>query len=204
MFLEIELDKVKVNEQGHTLKEVKALRSSDKTRDKRFFKDAITYVYYTYNKNSIFKNLLPDQRAKKVCEVFLPKRKPTDFESNVRVKDVIVLYNELSKSFKETIREKILSDIQDMMEKVANVPLTKVQRVKRTVNVEFFCDQCSAKHTQDVTIDTRLTIDNTAEKYQALDMVEKLLARESDVMKKIKEEEVDKKKNIEIKRMFDN
>lgn len=204
MFLELVEGEVIVNEQGMDHPAVKKLYASDKKKGKPAFKKAMKFIYYVYHKDSIYRNYLPHKRELKVIEVMFPGAHVNEFIRDPKIKAVISAYVDANYTFKEKIYKRLLKDIEDMMEKVSKVPLTKTTRVKQARDVSFFCKECKKEITQNIEVNANLVIDNSEEKLKAMDVLEKLLNRETILKKQLKEEEQNLKIAKSAGYLFDN
>jgi valyl-tRNA synthetase len=189
-----------MSEQGMTLPESKAIWNMDKHKGKPFFNRIITYTFYVYNKDSIYRNLNPSQREEKVMSVYFPEVRNRSMEDD-RVKAFIKAYNYLTKSSKERIRDTMLKDLEEMALKLSNIKFTKQKKVNQPVFVH--CPHCQKDVTVDV--DMKIDIDNTEEKLKAMKVIEEIMKREEEIKKKIDQERLaEKGRETVTQRMFDN
>lgn len=203
MFLELAEGEVKVTEQGKALKEVQELRKSDRTKNKQAFKKWLRFIYFSYDKKSIYRNYLPNEREKAVKDALFPDDTLHYFTRNPKLQNVAKLLVELSYTFKEKLYRKLLIDIEDMLERVSDVQMTRTVRITAPKEIEFYSETLKGQVKERVNIDTRIIVDNSEEKFKALELLEKLLKKEEILKDKLKAEEIELRTDGSQKRMFD-
>jgi len=117
--------KIEVTKEGMQLPEILALYKTDKREGKSFFKKCITYIFYVYNPEGIYKNLLPRIKRKKVCDTYLAGEDWKGFEENKHVQEVIKTYVELQTLPSERLLIGTITSIDGMLERMNKIPLTK-------------------------------------------------------------------------------
>ena len=203
MFLELVDGEIIVSEQGLSLKEVQALKKSDRHPGKPSYKKWLRFIYFAYHKKSIYRNYLPREREKKVKEALFPDEKLAYFLSNTKVQTVAKVLIELSYTFKEKLYRTLLGDIEDMMERVSKVEMTRTARITAPKKLKFYSESLKTNVEEVVNIDTRLVVDNSEEKFKALELLEKLLKKEEILKDKLKQEEIELRTEQGQKRLFD-
>lgn len=205
MYITIVEGKAKLSEQGKALPVVKRVHRIDRTKGKRAFESWMRFVYYAYDKESIYKNYLPKEREKKVVESIFPDRNVTYFKTLAGMKALIDDYIERSYTFKELLYRRLLGDVEEMLERLSKIELTKSVRVKATRDVTFYSPTEKKEITEHVPIDVVVKVDNSEEKIKAMDTLDKLLKREVVLKKALKEEQIEADlEKASQKRMFDN
>jgi len=199
-FLYLEGDIVKINDQAMTLPEVKRVYSMDKHKGKPFFNRVITYIYYMYHRDSIYRNLDEPVRRNKIRNVYFPEIRKPYFWEDERIKAMVDVYNFLAKSRKERIFDTMLKDLEDMMDHLATIKFQKTIDETHTVFVK-----CPAKG-EEIPVDVKVkkVIDNSQEKLKAMKLIEEALEREETLRKKIEKERLlEAAGGQSMRRMFD-
>jgi hypothetical protein len=182
--------RVDITKEGMQLPEVIALYKTDKTRDsKSFFKKCITYIYYTYNPDGMFKNILPSLKRKKVCETFLKGTDWKELEDNRLIQDVIRIYIDYCTTPTEKLIFGVIRRIDELLQRLDNIPLT------RKIKIEIEHD--GTKHTQMV------DVDNSEESARTLKLAKELIEYQELLKKKLKTEKDESKKKEEDKYLFE-
>ncbi len=194
--LKLENETVILITEAETLPQVKRFRAKIMQR-KKFFDESIRYMFYMHSRKSVFRDMPPQQRQKKIFETFFPERKLTEFENSKGFKEFKEFYLEFTKSYKERMYENHLADIEQMAINISKIEFTKKKKIVRTIKVKV------GKDWFDVDIDTELNVDNTSEKLAAMDLMTKLIEKEEFLRKKIDEEYIKKSKKAEERRLFD-
>lgn len=204
MFIEIIEGKAVISEQGLAQPYVQKVYKLDKTRGKKVFDMWMRFVYFSYSKDSIYRNYLPKEREINVVNALFPDKTVTYFKKITGMGILIERYIDLNYTFKEKLYRRLLHDIEEMQESTSLVPLTKTVRVKEKKEVTFFSIVEEQEVTEIVMFDIRITIDNSVKKLIAIDTLEKLLIREGILKKKLKEEQIEMSTAKQQKRrMFD-
>jgi len=204
MFIEIKDGKAVVSEQGMGIPIVKKVYNRDKSSGKISFEKWMRFVFHSYDKNSIYKNYLPQEREKKVVENLFPDKKVNYFKTIPGMLALIEFYIESSYSFKELLYRRLLKDVEEMMDRLSKIELTRVTRVKGRRDVTFFSKTEKKEVTETIDIDVRLSIDNSEEKIKAMDILDKLLKREITLKKALMEEQIQEDlKKQSANRLFD-
>ena len=205
MFIEIIEGKARLSEQGIALQGVQKLKKIDKTKGKASFAMWLRFIYFTCDKDSIYRNYLPEERKKKVVEMLFTDKSVTYFEKIAGLKAVVDIYVEQSYTFKELLYRRLLSDIEVMLDLLSKVELTRSARVTGKRDVTFFSETEGKEVTENVHVDVMVKLDNSEEKIKAMDTLDKLLKREVVLKKALREEQVEADlKKASDKRLFDN
>jgi hypothetical protein len=204
MFISIIEGKAKVSKEGLAIPIVKKVYSRDKSTGKASFERWMRFIYYAYDKNSLYRNYLPQEREKKVVEMLFPDKTVTYFKTLPGMKELIEFYIESSYSFKELLYRRLLNDVEVMMDRLSKIELTKTTRVKGQRDVTFFSKTEKKEVTETLDLNVRVTIDNSEEKIKAMDTLDKLLKREVTLKKALKAEAIeDELKKASERRLFD-
>ena len=205
MFIEIIEGKARLTEQGIALPAAQKLKKIDKTKGKASFEMWLRFIYFTYDKESIYKNYLQQESKIKVVEMLFPEKSITYFEKIAGLKAVVAIYVEMTYTFKELLYRRLLSDIESMLDRLSKVELTRSSRVKGQRDITFFSEKEGKEVTENVHVDVMVKLDNSDEKIKAMDTLDKLLKREVVLKKALKEEQIEADlKKASDKRLFDN
>lgn len=205
MFIGIKDGIAVCNEQGMGLPLVRKLYMRDKTRHKKSFETWMRFIYYAYDKDSIYRNYLPKEREKKVVEMLFPDRTVTYFKQIAGLQAVVDLYVEMSYTFKELLYRRLLADVEVMLDRVSKIELTKTARVQGARDITFYSKELKKEITEMIDLDVRVSLDNSDEKIKAMDTLDKLLKRENILKRALKEEQIEADlKKASDKRLFDN
>ena len=182
-FLYLENDVVKISEQAMALPESKAVWNMDKHKGKPFFNNVITFTFYMYHPESIYRNLDSRMRKSKIIKVHFPGLR-YEIDQDQRVKDFIDTFNMLSKTQKERILDTMIKDLEDMMDHLA-----KIEFQKRIDEVHTVFVKCPAKG-EEIPVDVKVkkVVDNSQEKMKAMKLIEDAMEREEALRKKVEKE----------------
>lgn len=204
MFIEIKDGKAVVSQDGLAIPLVKRVYARDKVKGKASFEMWMRFIYYAYNKESIYRNYLPKEREQKVVEALFPDKSVTYFKSLAGMKALIDFYIESTYTFKELLYRRLLHDVEEMMDKLSKIELTKTVRLKRDIDVTFFSKTEKKEVTENIKVDMRISVDNSEEKIKAMDTLDKLLKREVILKKALKEEQIEAElQKASARRQFD-
>ena len=204
MFISIKDGKAIVSQDGLALPLVRKVYSRDKVKGKASFETWMRFIYYSYNKESIYRNYLPKEREKKVVEALFPDRKVSYFKNIPGMKALMDFYIESTYTFKELLYRRLLNDVEQMMDRLSKVELNKTVRLKQSRDITFFSKTEKKEVTETIDIDMRISVDNSEEKIKAMDTLDKLLKREVILKKALKEEQIEAElTKAKAQRMFD-
>lgn len=191
---------IEVTKEGMQLPPVKHLWNKDKTKDRMFFHNAITFIYWAYTADSIFSNMLETARYQKVALLYCNEDDHTKFTENPRVKAVIDLYVELSYSALEHSSMKLRKDLEAIHRKLDDIPFEREAKIDVEVMIPIAKDK--PEELVPHTIRTTMMIDNSEEKIKVINMVDKLYTLEDRISTRLKKERKEKKKT-EGRALFD-
>ena len=184
-FLYIKDGVVLPTEEGKTIPQLKALYNADKTESKRFYNDALTYIYFVYKKEGVYDDMYESMRKKTVINRHLPKREEKQFEENKRVRELIQEYLDRQLTKNERLLYKLEKDIDNLLERISSIPYTK--------NVKATVPHLNEKGEQ-VMVSAIIEIDNSEEKDKSIRLAEKLVDYGDKLRNKILKEKVEKRK----------
>jgi len=185
-FLTLNNGKVEFTEEGKTLPAVIELYNRDKHVNKRFVEDTATYIFYTYKREGVYQNKLPQSKKQYVINKHLPDRKVDDFEKNITVKALIDLYIELEFTPLEQLYEGLKRDIEDLLKRVSNIEYEKKILVEWDSEVEGG----ETRHFKQWVL-----MDNSAEKEKAMNLAIKLVDFDEKLKVKVYKENKEKRKS---------
>lgn len=180
-----------INNKVFIIKEAEFLPEYVSLCKKKFKEEALTFIYYMYNENSVYKELLPSQRRKYVSERHLQGYSVEEIEKDEDVQKFIDIYNEIQLSREERLRQKVQEDMDDLLDRLSNIKFSK------TVIVNVEVEEKGSTVTKKVSVE----IDNSKEKGEALKLAETLieLSKKLEIMVK---GQTNKKKEQKI-RLYD-
>ena len=185
-FLTLNNGKVEFTEEGKTLPAVIELYNRDKHVNKRFVEDTATYIFYTYKREGVYQNKLPQSKKQYVINKHLPDRKVDDFEKNITVKALIDLYIELEFTPLEQLYEGLKRDIEDLLKRVSNIEYEKKILVEWDSEVEGG----ETRHFKQWVL-----MDNSVEKEKAMNLAIKLVDFDEKLKVKVYKENKEKRKS---------
>ncbi len=191
-FLYIEEGIVRATEEGMAIPVVNTLFKSDKTEKKKYFYDCLKYIFFTYKKDGVYKDMMLQHRKKMVINRHFESRKENDFESNVRVQSVIEEYMQRQHTKMERFYYKLELDIEKLLERIHDIPYVK--KVKAKVPYE--------KDREEIFVMAEIEIENYDEKSKAMMLADKLVDYEEKLRSKILKEKTQNKKKDQT-RLFD-
>ena len=193
LYYDIKTHTVKAGEALLTVSEFRELNNKDKVTQKKWFNDVITFIFFVYSKSkeNPYKNLPSKEAAILTLEqkMVVENRKLKDFLEHDKVKACIIAYNKLIKTRTERIRDDLLQEMDETIDRLRKLP--QQRRLKVTVEIE------SEPGTgMFVPKEVTALFDNWEEKMKSYKMIkemndlrlqyEKDLVRESSVMEKNK------------------
>jgi len=136
-FLSVKENVVVCSEDAMLIPEVQVVYNNDKQKDKSYFQDVITAIYYIFKPNGPYWNKPLSERIEIVNEDFLR----TKWDTLSKKDGVIELrdcYIDLCQTMAEKLEESLKSDISELLKALNSVPST----VKRTIeqHAEVLCD----------------------------------------------------------------
>lgn len=198
-----ELDKVVIADEAMGFDEVKKIYRKDRRNEsKPYFNKVITYIYHAYATVHGLSNIFPAERKKRVCNAYFNGEDvASQLENDADVVALIDLYKKDSGTITERFYEGLKPQMEDLLNHINSIPMTRKQRVKKKINVEFIDTNGNQQH-QEVDINVMIEIDNSEEKLKAFNTADKLIDLEQKMKVKVIQERKDKKKNT--RRMFDH
>lgn len=175
MIFEVVDGKIGVIEEAKNLKEVKALWDYDRTRSKLSYNKYITYIFYVYREDGIYKNLFLATRKRQTCVNQL-KIKETEWEqieAIAEVQGLITWYLQHSLNKEEQLLVALDKDIDDYLQYLKNIKYIKFERI-----VE--------KDSDGVENIIRRDIDNSVEKMRAIKNSKDLIIYRNELKKLVK------------------
>jgi hypothetical protein len=175
--------KVELLPEAMTLPEVKVLWDEDKTRGKQYFHLYITYIFFVYRIDGIYKNMYLTSRKRQACVNQL--KKPEDYwqeiESKPTVAALIKWYNDNSKTKEEQLLEALDEDIDKYIEYLKNIPYARQVRVEE-------------KQGDGEIVVSYKSSDNSDEKMKAIRNSKDLILYRKELKKMVKDSGVNKKR----------
>jgi len=89
-----------------------------------------------YSRKSVFRQMPPNERKKKIFETFFPKRKDDEFDNSKGFTEFVEWYLDFTKSYKEKMYENHLADIEQMAINISKISFQKKKKIVRTVKVK--------------------------------------------------------------------
>ena len=131
-FLVLRDNKVRCTEEGFTLKEVKKVWNNDKTgKEKKYFNDVITAIFYIYKPRGVFWNKSVQERIEKVDRDYLPNSKWAELYKRDGVEELVKIFIELSYTINEIMIEKVKSRAVEFISYLYDIPLSIKKKIKR-------------------------------------------------------------------------
>ena len=185
---------VRITKEGKPDKAFNDLYISDRREGKPFFKDAITYIYFVYDRDSIYKNLSLDDRKLLVCSNFIKDKKKDHiyFEKNKKISACIKRYIECLFTATDRLYIKLQDDIDKYITYLSEIPYSITKVIE--VNVSL----------SDGTIQREkvsVEISNTNEKVTAIKASSNLVEYKKSLEDLIKNEELSDSQDL--RRIFD-
>lgn len=198
-FLYLEKGKVRCSEEGFTLPEVRKIWNADKTgKEKTYFNDVITGIYYIYKPRGIFWNRPIEERIEKVNQSYLRNSTWQVIIGRDGVQALVDIYRDLSLTVNERIMEGLKNDFKELSKVMEKTPLMIKFKVSKTIEYQ---DPDGKIRT--VEIDRDIEIANTQrkqEQYESWLTLSKMLKQ---IEENLKVEETERQREEAEKRMFD-
>jgi len=191
LYFDKEKRKVSITPVGLEVKEFKNLFNSDKTKEKTYFQDCITFIYYCFAKKthddngSIYINYPLQERMETVVDDHIDSRKTVKgFLKDNKLQLAIDKYNRITKTPMERNLEDLYEDMANSIKRLKNIP--EVRKEKITVEVTIPPSDKERIEKLDVPIE----VDNTNEKIRSYKMINEILELEEKYKEKMKKEDV--------------
>lgn len=185
-FLDINEDdgKIIISKEGMQLASVKALYNTDKNAGKTFFKKCMTYIFYVYNPEGIYKNKLLSIKRKEVCEKYLDGEEWDKYDGNKKLQDVVIDYLDLCLTPTEQLVIKFNKEIDNILQRLSEIPNT------REMIFDFDVDGRTEKK--------KIIADNSKEKKEAIEIGIKLLDYQKLLKEKVKVDKDEKQRKSDL------
>lgn len=180
---------VKITDQGLRETPFIDMYKSDRTKDKRKFHDAITFLYFMYSRESIFRNRMPYQR--KIAILTDRLQQDADYY------DKKLLKTEGFKECEEFYKKDQLSESEwayEMWKEDVEQYITYLRAIPYTIKTKQKKDG--------VLVDVEQ--DNSSVKMPAVKHYKELIQLEAEIKKKISEEKKSKTQGKREKKMFED
>lgn len=188
-FLYIENGEIKITEEGLSHPIVHEYYKSDKTKKKGSFKVWITYLFYVYKKDGLYKDKLMTDKKRLTCKHHIGK--PIDYYKR--------LDNVLDRFIEVYIASQRIDPIEEFLTKVYK---DMDEYINHLLNIKYTITLESIKNVNGEAITEKIEKDNSEEKVKAYKAVTDILKTKEAIEKKVKStlRETKKKK---INRLFD-
>jgi len=151
-FLDIEEDgKIIISKEGMQLASVKALYNTDKNAGKTFFKKCMTYIFYVYNPEGIYKNKRLSLKRKEVCEKYINGEDWKKYEDNKHIQSVIKDYIEFGTTLTDQLIYGLGKDIDDVLTNIKEIPFKKRQMIEIDVNGRMISKEVNTDNSEEKT-----------------------------------------------------
>lgn len=197
MFLSYKNGGVFVEESAMSIPEVAKLYRTDNTKNKAFFEDCMTYLFFMYKRKGIYAGRLPRQAQDIIEKTHLKKTKAKEIEDDPNFKEVKKAYLDAQLTLTENFYEKVREDMQGLLNYISEIPYSKTAHIDTTVEVPG-PDNIPTRFP----VKAKVQIDNSKEKADAIALCERLINLEEKLSTRISKEEQDKK-ITDSKALFD-
>lgn len=199
-FLYLEGQKVRCTEEGFTLKEVKKIWNNDKTgKEKSYFNDVITAIYFIYKPRGIFWQKSIPERVNLVDKDYIKNSSWEDLLKRDGVIELIKVYQDLTLTINERMMENVKKDATQFIDILYGIPML----IKKTItkNEEILDDETN-KFVK-VKVDHVVDFPNMKNKQEAYELAVSITKNIKQIEENLKIEEIDREKEAVSKRMFD-
>ena len=194
-FLSLDNGIVVCSEEGMTIPVVMLLYNTDKSKEKKFFRDSICYLYWVYNREGLYKDLFEGARKDLVMMRYLSGYKLIDFDGNNRVQAVKDEYLERQMTKHERFLYRLENDMEGLLNRITSIPYIKNIKTK----VPHVLD-----NGDEIMVKVSLEIDNSKEKQEAIKLADTMIDYAEKLRNKILKEKIDKRTGGTLQRLFEN
>jgi len=169
---------------------IRKVYDQDNTSNKELFLKYISYIYWAYNPNGIYTNLLPENRKEVVIKIVAKNDNWKDIENVPGMKEMIDLYVETSYSPNEILYESCKRDIEYERKRLSEIPPTKKFLYEGSHDIDV--SKGKTKKIESVFIKQWIEIDNSDEKDKAYKRILNLFEYEEKMKNIVEKERIDK------------
>lgn len=135
-FLYLEKQKVRCTEEGFTLKEVKKIWNNDKTgKEKSYFNDVITGIYFLYKPQGIFWLKPIRERIDLVNKDYIKKSSWEDLILKDGVQALVSVYRDLSSTINERLIDGFRKNAGEILGMMENIPMEIIHRIAKGTTI---------------------------------------------------------------------
>lgn len=197
-FLYLDKYKVRCTEEGFTLKEVKKVWNNDKTgKEKTYFNDVITGIYFIYKPGGIYWNKPLNERIDMVNRDHV-NGKWNDLIKRDGVQELIDKYRDLALTVNQRVIDGLKTDAEELLKYMEQIPMTIKYKIEKEIEVE---DEEGKKRTVKIVKD--ITLPNMDKKKEVVEMGLSLSKMIRQVEDNLKVEENEAAKAEASRRMYD-
>lgn len=192
---------VYVSDEGKLLPCIKGLSGKDRTKGRTYYNNALKYIYHTYKKEHDLSYLSFNSRKQRAINLYVPGYSSDKFENDLVVVAVIKEFQEQQYTPNELFYESIKNDFDEMRDYIKEIPLRKKIKIEEIVDV--LVEHEGQIYPKEVLVKKDIFIDNSEEKFKALERAAKLIDLSNIIQQRVKEENK-KKKAEEYQSMLQN
>lgn len=134
-FLYLNKGKVRCTDEGFTIPEIKKIWNNDKTgKEKSYFNDVITGIFYIYKPRGIYWNKPEEERIERVNRDHLKNSSWQKIILREGVPELVTKYRDLSVTVSERIMEGIKNDFMELSRMMEAVPVTIRFTARKTID----------------------------------------------------------------------
>lgn len=196
--LKLEGDKVIVSNEVKTIMSFINLDKFDKSKNKGFINDVLTYIYFVYGTSTPYKNKLISSREKIVEEEHLKEYSIKAILGN----KYAVLFIEYCKknlycSISEEIYSKTIEDIDKTLSHLKDIPLMKTKLIDREIRTYVEGKEVF------IPVKEEFEFDNSKEKMDSYKLLVQMMDLKEQLEGKIEKERSSSRSSKDGQRMFD-
>lgn len=188
---EIEVSPIAENDPNFVL-----LRSQDKTRDKRIYKEKLLYLFFMYKREGEYSERILSDRKRIVESRYLKELKAEEIEKDEAFIGVRQFYLEEQFTLTENTYFAVEEDIDNLIRHINSIPYNKREKIKVNITVpKYDIEDLPEDKLETKTVEKEVNVNNSEEKLKAMESLQKILKWKQDLKEMIKKERTESKRS---------
>lgn len=172
------------------------LRSQDKTRNKRIYKEKLLYLFFMYKRDGEYSERILSDRKRIVESRYLKELTAEEIEKDEAFIGVRQFYLEEQFTLMENTYFAVEEDIDNLIRHINSIPYNKKEKIKVNVIVpKYDVEGLSEDQVETKTIEKEVSVNNSEEKLKAMEGLQKILKWKQDLKEMIKKEKIESKRS---------
>jgi len=200
LYIDTDENRVCIKPEAVSIPEVQKIYKKDRRNEtKPYFNKVITYVYHCYAPDHAFSNSFPEQRRRRVADVYFNGDDVLSLEDDKDVRALIDAFKHDCMGPSERFYENLKKDMEDLINYIQTIPMFTEIKVEKSVPVKYV-DNEGQLHETTVDVKVPVSHDNSKIKMDAIKRADELLELEEKMRQRVKSE---KRKKKQTRSLFD-